>query len=108
MKKIFNLLIFASVLTVLQGCTTYSTSLNTMEKLRDPPVVNIKQGKTCSSNLFGGFSLPWIGDTAIRIKGDQSVITAIKKAGISHVYSIDFSTVHYVFYSKRCTMVFGY
>ena len=93
---------------MVQSCTTYSTNFNTMEKFQTNSVGDIKEGRACSYNLFGGFSLPWIGDTAIKMNGDQSVVTAIKKANISHVYSVDYSTVHYVLYSKRCTMVFGY
>ena len=111
-KKLFGYIALWTVLVFvsisLQSCTTYSTNFNNMEKFQTSSASDIKEGSTCSYNLFGGFSLPWIGDTAVRVNGDQSVITAIKKAGIRHIYSVDYSTIHYIFYSKRCTMVFGY
>ena len=107
MNKITRFAILA-LFIILQSCANYTTTFNTMEDIQDPNAVKIKEGRACSKNLFGGFSLPWIGDTAIKLSGDQSVATAIKNAGISHVYAVDHSVLHYVFYSKRCTIVFGY
>jgi hypothetical protein len=68
---------------------------------------DIKKGESCSHNLFGGFTIPWIGETAIKIRGDQSVISAIKNANIQSIYAIDKYTRNYFIYSKRCTVVFG-
>jgi hypothetical protein len=110
MKKIvaIRVVFISAILALIQSCTSYTTNFNVMEKLKDPGVVEIKKGMTCSKNVFGGFSLPWIGDTAIMYDGDQSVIAAIKDAQISHVYAYDFYSKHYVFHSTRCTIVYGY
>lgn len=90
-----------------QGCTNYSTDLNEMEKIRVASMADIKKGESCSKNIFGGFSIPYVGDTAIKLSGDQSVIAAIKNAGIKDVYAVDRKTRNYFLYSKRCTIVFG-
>jgi hypothetical protein len=102
--KFIKILIFA---ITLQSCTTYSTDLNELQKIKVSDLNEIKRGETCSYNLFGAFSFPYFGDTAIRIKGDQSVITAIKNANITDIYATDFYNRNYFFYSKRCTIVFG-
>ena len=99
------IIIFLSFL--IQSCTNYSTKLNEMEKLQISTMNDIKKGESCSKNLFGGFTLPYIGDTAIKLSGDESVISAIKNANITNVYAVDRSVKNYVFYSKRCTLVFG-
>ncbi len=79
-----------------------------MQKIQVQDMSEIKMGESCSSNLFGAFSLPYVGDTAIRMSGDQSVIAAIKNAGIQNVYAVDKKTKNYfLLYSKRCTIVFG-
>ncbi len=78
-----------------------------MQKIQVENVSEIKKGESCSNNIFGAFTLPYIGDTAIKISGDQSVIAAIKNAGIKDVYAVDRKTRNYLFYSQRCTIVFG-
>jgi hypothetical protein len=78
-----------------------------MEKLQMASMTDIKKGEACSRNLFGGFSLPYFGDTAIKLSGDESVITAIKNADINQVYAVDRLVNNYVFYSRRCIIVFG-
>lgn len=96
------------ILLISTGCTTYSTKLNELQKINVDSINDIKKGESCSRNLFGGFSIPYIGDTAIRISGDQSVIQAIKNANIKDVYAIDnYNKNYFLFYSKRCTVVFG-
>lgn len=104
MKKIILITLLP---VILQGCTNYSTNLNEMEKIRVQSISDIKKGESCSKNIFGGFSLPYIGDTAIKMSGDESVIAAIKNAEIKDVYAVDRKTRNYFFYSKRCTIVFG-
>lgn len=100
--------IILSILLIFSGCTTYSTKLNELQKINVESINDIKKGESCSRNLFGGFSIPYIGDTAIKINGDQSVIQAIKNANIKDVYAIDSYNKNYLlFYSKRCTVVFG-
>ncbi len=91
----------------IQSCSNYSTNLNTMEKLQIKSFNDIKKGEGCSNNLFGGFTIPYFGDTAIKLSGDESVMAAIKDADISKVYAVDRLVKNYVLYSKRCTMVFG-
>ena len=103
----FKLFTLAFLVLLMQSCTTYSTDLNELQKIKVSDLSQIKRGETCSRNLFGAFSFPYFGDTAIRISGDQSVITAIKKANITDVYATDFYNRNYFFYSKRCTIVFG-
>jgi len=103
--KIFRSII---VIFLLSACTNYSTDLNEMQKIQVMNMDEIKRGESCSNNLFGAFTLPYVGDTAIRISGDQSVIAAIKDAGIKDVYAVDRKTKNYLLlYSKRCTIVFG-
>lgn len=101
-----NFLLVVFIAGFLGSCSTYSTNLNEMESI-NIQMDKIKKGESCSRNLFGGFSIPYIGDTAIKINGDESVISAMKKGDINNAYAIDKSTIHYVFYSKRCTIVFG-
>ncbi len=93
---------------LLSGCTNYSTDLNEMQKIKVDSMDDIKKGESCTNNLFGAFTLPYVGDTAIKLSGDQSVIAAIKKAGIQDIYAVDRRTKNYfLIYSKRCTIVFG-
>lgn len=99
-------LLLIALITAIGSCSTYSTDLNVMETI-NIGMDKIKKGEACSRNLFGGFSLPYIGDTAIKINGDESVITAMKKGNINNAYAIDRSKFHMVLYSKRCTIVFG-
>lgn len=106
-NNILNKLTILASLIFLNSCHTYSTSLNEMESLNMEEVANTKQGKSCSKNLFGAFKLPYFGDTAIKLSGDESVMAAIKNGNIQNVYAVDQSTQNYIFYSKRCTIVFG-
>jgi hypothetical protein len=101
--KYFYLLI----LFFQSSCLSYSTDLNPQEKISVTSLTDIKKGEACSRNLFGGFSIPYIGETAIKLSGNQSVITAIKNADIQSIYAIDKYTKNYFFYSKRCTIVYG-
>ncbi len=102
--KLFTLAFLA---LFIHSCTTYSTDLNELQKIKVSDLNQIKRGEACSRNLFGAFSFPYFGDTAIKISGDQSVISAIKKANITDVYATDFYNRNYFIYSKRCTVVFG-
>jgi hypothetical protein len=102
--KLFTLAFLA---LFMHSCTTYSTDLNELQKIKVSDLNQIKRGEACSRNLFGAFSFPYFGDTAIKISGDQSVISAIKKANITDVYATDFYNRNYFIYSKRCTVVFG-
>lgn len=106
MKNIKLLLIIFLTLQI-QSCTSYSTDLNELQKIKVSDLNEIKRGETCSKNLFGAFSFPYFGDTAIKLSGDQSVITAIKKANITDIYATDYYTKNYFIFSKRCTIVFG-
>lgn len=103
LRKIF----FIAILFALNSCLSYSTDLNSLEKIKVKSMSDIIRGESCSHNIFGGFTIPWIGETAIKIKGDQSVITAIKNANIQSIYAIDKYNRNYLIYSKRCTVVYG-
>jgi hypothetical protein len=107
MKIAFNILLVLILFGGLQACTSYSTNFNEMEDIDISDIHNMKKGKSCSNNLFGGFSLPYIKTTAIRLKGDESVVAALKDGNITHVHAIDKSLKHYLFYSKNCTIVYG-
>ena len=103
MKKIIIFLTFF----ITFSCQNYSTEYNSQEKINVNSLSEIKKGEACSKNLFGGFTVPYIGETAIRLSGDQSVITAIKNGNIQSIYAIDKYSKNYFFYSKRCTVVYG-
>ena len=103
MKKIIIFLTFF----ITFSCQNYSTEYNSQEKINVNSLSEIKKGEACSKNLFGGFTVPYIGETAIRLSGDQSVITAIKNGKIQSIYAIDKYSKNYFFYSKRCTVVYG-
>jgi hypothetical protein len=106
MKKLHYIALAIFLLTILSSCTNYSTSLNE-KRLKSEGMSNVKKGEACSKNLFGGFTLPYFGDTAIRLSGDESVMAAIKTAKITHVYAVDKKVRNYILYSNRCTIVFG-
>jgi hypothetical protein len=101
-KNFIFLLIFA-----ISSCQNYSTEYNSQEKINVSSLSEIKKGEACSNNLFGGFSIPYIGETAIKLSGDQSVITAIKSGNIQSIYAVDKYSKNYFVYSKRCTVVYG-
>jgi hypothetical protein len=107
MKLYSNKYFILIILFFLNSCLNYHTDLNSLEKIKVKSMSDIKKGESCSHNLFGGFTIPWIGETAIKIRGDQSVISAIKNANIQSIYAIDKYTRNYFIYSKRCTVVFG-
>jgi hypothetical protein len=102
-KKTISILLVLS----LFSCYTYNTDLNKLEKIEISSTKDIKKGKACGNYLFGGFEIPYVGETSIKLSGDQSVITAIKNGNIKKIYAIDTLKKSYVFYSKRCTIVFG-
>jgi hypothetical protein len=91
----------------ITSCTTYSTNYNERQPIDLEDINNVKKGKACTKNLFGGIDFPLIGNIAIKLSGNQSVVDALKDGNITDVYSIDRSTVHYLFYSKHCTIVYG-
>ncbi|MDA0902053.1 MAG: hypothetical protein O3B09_01405 [Proteobacteria bacterium] len=93
--------------TTLQSCTSYSTHFNERQPIDIADVKDIKKGKACTKNLFGGINFPLIGNIAIKLTGDQSVVTALQDGRITEVYSVDSSVIHYLFYSKKCTIVYG-
>lgn len=102
MKK---LMIILAVL--LNGCTSYSTSLHRDADIASLNKQTLRKARVCSNNLFGGFKLPYVGDTAIRISGTQSITDAIVKGNITHVYSTDTSKKSYIFFTRKCTIVYG-
>lgn len=105
--KISKIITTLTAILLIQSCTTYSTDLNELQKIKVSDLSEIKRGETCAKNLFGAFSLPYFGDTAIKLSGDQSVITAMKKGNITDVYATDFYNRNLLIFSKRCTVVFG-
>ena len=105
--KISKIITTLTAILLLQSCTTYSTDLNELQKIKVSDLSEIKRGETCAKNLFGAFSLPYFGDTAIKLSGDQSVITAMRKGNITDVYATDFYNRNFFIFSKRCTVVFG-
>ena len=92
------------LLLILNSCTTLTSTLHTKDKI-DRSV--LKRGKSCSKNLFGGFTLPYFKDTTINMSGSHSIITAINNGGIDKPVVIDNYKKHYVFYSKICTIIYG-
>ena len=106
LKKFSKKMIFLVFLLIF-SCQSYSTEYNSQEKINVISLSEIKKGEACSNNLFGGFTIPYIGETAIKLSGDQSVITAIKSGNIQNIYAIDKYNKNYFFYSKRCTVVYG-
>jgi hypothetical protein len=109
MKGIFYKILTSILLLIaLSSCYSYSTQLNEMESLNMAELSEIKEGKSCSHNLFGAFTLPYFGETAIKLSGDESVIAALRNGKIQNVYAIDKTKKNWIFYSKRCTIVFGH
>ena len=102
-RKNFIFLLFFAI----SSCQSYSTEFNSQEKINVNSLSEIKKGEACSNNLFGGFTVPYIGETAIKLSGDQSVISAIKNGNIQSIYAVDKYNKNYFFYSKRCTVVYG-
>ena len=110
MSKIFYkipYLLSVFALLFATSCTTYSTTYNERQKINIDDVDNIKKGKACTQNLFGGIDFPLVGNIAVRLKGDKSVIEALKDGNITEVYAIDRSVEHYLIYSEKCTIVYG-
>lgn len=108
-KSIFSkITTTAFLITTLSSCYSYSTKLNEMESLNMTTLEEVKEGRACSNNLFGAFNLPYFGDTAIKLSGNESIISAIKDGNIQNVYAVDTSRLNAVVYSKRCTIVFGH
>lgn len=95
------------LLFIVASCTSYSTHYNERQKIDIDDIGNVKKGKACTKNLFGGIDFPLLGNIAVKLEGDQSVISALKDANIREVYAIDSSVIHYIFYSKKCTIVYG-
>ncbi|MDA7705084.1 TRL-like family protein [Rickettsiales bacterium] len=110
MSKIFyKIPYFLSIcaLLIISSCTTYSTSYNERQPIDLEDINNVKKGEACTKNLFGGIDFPLIGNVAVKLSGEQSVIDALKNGNITDVYSVDRSTEHYLLYSKKCTIVYG-
>ena len=105
-KKTKKIVIFLMFFLAF-SCQNYTTEFNSQEKITVSSLSDIKKGEACSKNLFGGFTIPYIGETAIKLSGDQSVITAIQNGNIQNIYAIDKYNKNYFFYSKRCTIVYG-
>ena len=93
-----------TILTIINGCTSLTSTLHTKDKI---DIKILKKGKSCIHNLFGGFKIPYFGETAIGLKGSKSIIVAIKKADISKPVIIDNYKKHWIFYSKECISVYG-
>ena len=106
LKKFSKKMIFL-VFLLNFSCQSYSTEYNSQEKINVTSLSEIKKGEACSNNLFGGFTIPYIGETAVKLSGDQSVISAIKNGNIQNIYAVDKYSKNYFFYSKRCTVVYG-
>ena len=106
LKKFSKKMIFLVFLLIF-SCQSYSTEYNSQEKINVISLSEIKKGEACSNNLFGGFTIPYIGETAVKLSGDQSVISAIKNGNIQNIYAVDKYSKNYFFYSKRCTVVYG-
>tara|TARA_Y100000389_G_scaffold158294_1_gene159682 strand:+ start:6003 stop:6338 length:336 start_codon:yes stop_codon:yes gene_type:complete len=110
MRKIFYKIpyfLFIYALLLVASCTTYSTSYNERQEIDLDDINNVKKGQACTKNLFGGIDFPLVGNIAIKLTGEQSVIDALKNGNITDVYSIDRSVIHYLLYSKKCTIVYG-
>lgn len=104
--NVVHILLFP-LLFIIASCTSYSTHYNERQEIDIDDIGNVKKGKACTKNLFGGIDFPLLGNIAVKLEGDQSVISALKDANIREVYAIDSSVMHYIFYSKKCTIVYG-
>tara|TARA_B110000259_G_scaffold16921_1_gene17913 strand:- start:3371 stop:3778 length:408 start_codon:yes stop_codon:yes gene_type:complete len=91
----------------ITSCTSYSTNYNERQSIDLEDIDSIKKGEACTKNLFGGIDFPFIGDIAVKLSGEQSVVDALKNGNITKVYSVDYYVIHYLFYSTKCTIVYG-
>lgn len=110
MSKIFykiRYLLSVFALFFVTSCTTYSTTYNERQKIDIDDINHVKKGKACTKNLFGGIDFPLVGNIAVRLTGEQSVIAALKDGNITNVYAVDRSVKHYFIYSEKCTIVYG-
>jgi hypothetical protein len=103
--RVLSLVIIIMVLATLSSCTTFESSI--IAKEAEFNIHPLRSGKTCSKNLFGGFKLPYIKDTDIKLSGSESLVDAIMDGDIVEVFVVEKSTLHYVFYTKRCIIVHG-
>ena len=95
LKKFSKKMIFL-VFLLNFSCQSYSTEYNSQEKINVISLSEIKKGEACSNNLFGGFTIPYIGETAVKLSGDQSVISAIKNGNIQSIYAVDKYSKNYL------------
>ncbi len=91
----------------LTACTNYSSSMRGDMMNSPVDVTGLRKGESCSKSLFGGFSIPYVKETAIRLKGSEALIDAIKEGGINQVVFVDDSYKSYFFYTIRCKVVYG-
>jgi len=104
--RVLSLVIIIMVLATLSSCTTFKSDIVTKDAEFNVGAP-LKRGITCSKNLFGGFKLPYIKDTDIKLSGSESLVDAINNGDIVEVFVVEKSTLHYVFYTKRCVIVHG-
>lgn len=101
-KKIFLILL----LGFITSCTSYSSNL--VAKDEDFTNRSLKKGETCSKNLFGGFKVPYLNNPVIKLSGSESIRAAIRNGFINKVLIVDKSDKHYLVYSTKCVIVYGY
>ena len=101
MKKIIATLLLVS------SCTTYTTALREDKTLADIKANEVVKSEACSNNLFGGFKIPYFGDTAILVNGDESAMAALKAKDLTKIYVVDTLVKTYVVYTKKCTILYG-
>jgi len=101
LKIIFALFL----LSLIMSCTTFDSSL--VQPTAKFEKKDLKSGEACSGSLFGGFTMPYIKETSIRVKGRNSIIKAIEKGNVNSVYVIDKHKKSFFFWTRECTTVHG-
>ena len=62
--------------------------------------LDLRRGESCVHNFLGGIDFPLVGETAIPIKGSDTLMDALKSASITEVSVIEHTKKNYLFYTK--------
>ena len=104
MRYLIKLIIASAILSLIFGCTTFTSTLDTNKKVK---LDKIKRGKVCAKYIFGTLKVPWIGQIGIKLSGDESATSAMKQGKITQPFGIDQKVKNYFVYSKKCIIVYG-
>lgn len=100
------LILIALFIALCTSCTTTSSSL--VDKDAEFKKATLKRGEACEGSLFGGFSVPYIKETSIRVTGTTSITKALKNGDINKIAIVDDSFKSYFFYTRKCKTVYGF